>query len=77
MKSISRREKFVNLANKRVNNSIKNIRLIGNLSNRSNYTYNDKDVTKIYNALKREVNAMKERFHEERGGTEPEFSIEK
>lgn len=56
------REKFVTLAEKRVARAIKDIRLIGNLSNRSNYTYTDEDVKKIVNALNAELANMKRRF---------------
>ena len=56
------RERFVDLAEKRVARAIKDIRLIGNLSNRSNYTYSDEDVKKIINALNSELANMKKRF---------------
>lgn len=56
------REKFVRLANKRVNSAIKAINLIGNLSNRSNYDYTDDDVAKIFKAIQGELNACKKRF---------------
>jgi ABC-type Fe3+-hydroxamate transport system substrate-binding protein len=56
------REKFVELAEKRVGRAIKDIRLIGNLSNKSNYTYSDEDVKKIIRALDSEVKKLKQRF---------------
>jgi len=56
------RERFVSLAEKRVARVIKDIRLIGNLSNRSNYTYSDEDVKKIVAALNSELANMKKRF---------------
>jgi hypothetical protein len=62
------REKFVELAQKRVNRALKDIQLIGNLSNRSNYTYTDEDAQKIYKALKEAVDEMKAKF-ESRGAT--------
>jgi hypothetical protein len=58
------RNKFVELANKRVNNAIKSIRLIGNLSNKSNYSYTDEDVKKIFNTLHKVVKESKLRFEE-------------
>lgn len=63
------RNKFVELANKRVNNAIKSIRLIGNLSNKSNYSYTEVDVKKIFSALQKELKEAKRRFEEgsERG----------
>jgi hypothetical protein len=63
------RNKFVELANKRVNNAVKTIRLIGNLSNKSNYSYSDEDVRKIFSCLQKEIREAKRRFDE---GTERE-----
>lgn len=59
------RDKFVDLANKRVNTAIKAIQLIGNLSNKSNYHYTPEDVRKIFNALQREIKVAKDRFAED------------
>jgi len=56
------RRKFVELAEKRVARTLKDIKLVGNLSNRSNYYYTDQDVRKIYTALKKAVEEMKLRF---------------
>ena len=57
-----KRAKFVELANKRVNRAIKDIRLIGNLSNRSAYDFADDDARKITRALQKEVDVLKQRF---------------
>ncbi len=62
MSTDERRQKFKNLAEKRTTNAIKQIRLIGNLSNKGNYSYDDKDVNKIFTALSREIKAMKDKF---------------
>lgn len=56
------RAKFVELAEKRVVRTIKDMRLIGNLSNRSNYSYTDDDVRKIMKALRTELEALKAKF---------------
>lgn len=64
----SARQKFVELAQKRVTRTIHDIRLVGNLSNRSNYKYTDEDARKIYRALKEALDEMKARF--ERRGDE-------
>ena len=56
------RSKFVKLAQARVNKAIKDIQLIGNLSNRSNYDYSDDDVAKIFRALSDEISACRKRF---------------
>lgn len=54
--------KFKELAEKRVNNAIKNIQLIGNLSNTNNYEYTDEEVSKIFKALKEEIQTSEARF---------------
>lgn len=61
-----RRKSFVKLAEKRVNKTIKNIKLIGNLADRSNYCYDDDQVVKIIDALESEMIQLRARF--ERGG---------
>ena len=53
------RQKFIELAEKRVNRAIKNLRLIGNLSNRSNYTYTDEEAEIIIRTLEGEIKALK------------------
>jgi len=57
-----KRVKFVSLAERRVNRAIKDIRLIGNLSNRANYRYTDEDVAKIVRVLKAELDELRLRF---------------
>jgi len=64
-----RRERFVHLAEKRVIRTIKDLRLVGNLANRSNYEYEPEDVEKILKALDVEFRALKRRF-EVGGGRE-------
>ena len=51
------RDKFVELAENRVSRVVKDIRLIGNLSNRTNYSYTDEDVKKIVSTLKSPINS--------------------
>lgn len=58
----AKREKFVSLAEKRVNRAIKDIQLIGNLSNKNNYQYSDDDIEIIVKALEFEIKEMKSRF---------------
>ena len=67
------RKKFVDLAEKRVKRAIKDIKLIGNLSNRSNYNYTQEDAQKIYKALKSAVEDVKARF--DRQGDEDEIDF--
>lgn len=64
------REKFVELAEKRVTRAIKDIRLVGNLSNKTNYVYTQKDAEKIISALEKEVKLLRMKFST--GGDEAE-----
>ena len=57
-----KRKKFVELAEARVNRAVRDIRLIGNLSNRGSYEYSEKDVREIFKALQKELDAAKSRF---------------
>jgi len=56
------REKFIRLAEKRVTRAIDDIRLIGNLADRSNYDYDDAQVAAIFSALRSEMSACNKRF---------------
>lgn len=70
-----KRGKFIELATNRVNRTVKDIRLIGNLSNRSAYEYSEEDVKKIARTLQRELDLMKLRFAGGSQGADGEFSL--
>ena len=55
-------EKFKSLAEKRTNNALKQIRLIGNLANPAAYEYSSEQVDKIVEALNAEIGSMQRRF---------------
>jgi hypothetical protein len=75
MSKNSNRTKFVELAEKRVSRTIKDIKLIGNLSNKSNYSYTQEDTDKIYKALKKAVEEMKLRFESSGANVEDIFKL--
>ena len=56
-------EKFKSLAERRVNNAIKQMRLIVNLANPSAYEYSDDQVKKIVSTLKGELDRVQSRFN--------------
>ena len=56
------RTNFKRLAEARMDKALRAIRLIGNLSNRSNYTYTDEEVKKLVKALDDEVRLVKSKF---------------
>ncbi len=69
------RKKFVELAEKRVTRALKDIKLIGNLSNRSNYSYTKSDTDKIYRALKKAMDEMKLRFDSKGANADETFKL--
>lgn len=73
--SASKREKFVRLAEQRVNRALREIRLIGNLSNRSAYSSTEEDVRKIFKVLQKELDAAKARFGDSDGGSGSQFKL--
>ena len=62
---INNADSFVNLANKRVPKALKALDLVGNLSNKSNYTYTKEQVAAIKKALKAKVNEVCRKFEDE------------
>jgi len=70
-----KRDKFVELAEKRVNNAIKQLQLIGNLSNTGNYDFSESDYQKIFRAIDSEVREMKRKFTEAGAGSKGKFSL--
>lgn len=55
----NKREKFVELAERRTINAIRAIRTIAKLGNKSHYDYDERDVSTIVSALNKEVEALK------------------
>ena len=58
----SKSEKFKRLAELRVNNALKSIQLIGNLSNKSVYQYDPSDARKIIRVLKNSITKLEKDF---------------
>ena len=58
----TKRERFVRLAENRMNNALKNIQLLSNLSNTSAYDYSVDDVEKIIKTLKNAVSDLEKSF---------------
>ncbi len=58
----TRGHRFKRIAAKRTNDIIRRIRILGNCSNRSAYDYTEEEVTKIFNAINKEVKSANARF---------------
>ena len=55
-------EHFIELANKRVPKALKALELVGNLANKSNYTYSKSQSDQIKKALREKVNEVCKKF---------------
>jgi hypothetical protein len=61
----SKLQRFERLAQRRVTETLRCLRLVGNLSNRGNYEYTEEHVRQITDALDAEFKQMKQRFRQE------------
>lgn len=68
----SKKDKFIELAETRVPKALKQIAMVGNLSDKTKFEYTDKQVKQIYDALTESLNRMKARFE---NGEEKEESF--
>jgi hypothetical protein len=59
---MDKRERFIVLAERRVPRALRELRLIGNLANRHNYSYTQQDAKKIISTLESELRTVKSRF---------------
>ncbi|WP_426355485.1 hypothetical protein [Exiguobacterium sp. R-39] len=72
-----KRERFEKLAEKRVTETIKKIRLVGNLANKNNYDYTEEHAKQIIETLESEMRALKGKFKDEKSNAETTFSFKK
>ncbi len=59
----TKREKFVRLAEKRMDNILKGIELMRNLANTNNYEYTQEDLNKIIKTLKSAVSDLEHTYN--------------
>ena len=69
----TKREKFIRLAEKRMQNTLHQIDLLANLSNKQQYSYTEEDVSKMLKALKEAVSNVEHSF--KRNGVVRKFSL--
>jgi hypothetical protein len=65
----------VDLAEARVSKALKDLQLVGNLSNRSAYEFTETDIRKIFGALQKGLDTAKSRFSREADGSGGEFRL--
>ena len=59
-----KRDRFVKIAENRTNKIIDMIKLLGNCSNKNNYSYDENDIRQIFNAIEAELKITKSKFQE-------------
>lgn len=72
-----KRENFVRLAEARVSRARDSIRIIGNLSNRSNYEYDEQDVKKIVQSLQEALTQVRIQLESNSGKANSKFKLGK
>jgi hypothetical protein len=75
MSSRNKSQKFVELANRRVNRALRDLKLISNLANRKNYEYTDEQAKKVVRALLKEVESVRRSFEDPVAGQSDAFRL--
>jgi len=73
--SEERISKFEKIAERRVTEAIKKLRLIGNLANKRNYSYTEKHVRQIISALESEIKDLRNKFQNDSSSGKIEFKF--
>lgn len=64
----TKEERFKRVAEKRVQNTLKSLRSLAQLSNKKAYKWNSKQLDKIWSAIDEEINNCKKSFHDPNSG---------
>ncbi len=70
-----RTEKFEKIAERRVTEAIKKLKLIGNLANKRNYSYTEKHVKQIISVLESEMKDLRNKFQNDSPDGQIEFKF--
>lgn len=73
MNEEEKKERFTKIATNRTNKILDTLRLLGNCSNTSNYSYTDEEVRKIFSVIEAEVKTQKAKF--EKKDQKQKFSL--
>lgn len=77
MNDETKEDKFRRLAERRTNDAINRIRLLGNLANRNNYEYSDQQVNEMFTAIDKELKQAKKKYEDELENGNQSFSFSK
>lgn len=58
----TREQRFRRVATRRTNEILNRLRILGNCSNKSAYSYSEEDVQKIFTAIDRDLRSVKAKF---------------
>ena len=58
----TKKDRFQRLAEPRVTNVLKTLRILGNLSNSSNYQYSNEEVVKIFKVIREQLDLVEKKF---------------
>jgi len=72
----TKRDRFVRIAEGRVNSTLDTLHRLEKCSNRGNYEYSEEDIRKIFNALEGEVKRVKASFNQNARGEKKKFKLE-
>jgi len=73
----NKQQKFERLAEHRMNDTLKKMKLIGNLANKKNYDYTDDHVKAIISTLEKELKVLKSTFEMEQEKEKKTFTFKK
>ena len=74
-RDLDKRERFARLAEARVQKASDALRLVGNLANKANYSYDEEDAKQIIEFLNAEVKKLQELFRTSGGKSEQRFRL--
>ena len=58
----TKRDRFIRIAEKRTNRILETLNLLGNCSNKNNYSYTDDDIKVIFNTIEAQLKKTKKKF---------------
>ena len=71
-----KKDKFVELAEKRTYRVLNNLELLGNLSNKRNYSYTEEQYQKIFRAIRKALKDSEDKFTDNSKAKSPvKFSL--
>jgi hypothetical protein len=74
-REVEKRERFARLAEARVQKASDALRLVGNLANKANYSYDEEDAKQILDFLNSEVKKLQELFRTSGSKSEQGFKL--